>query len=90
MNPKLTRQKGQTLISLVSTLGAHDSVSVLRRGWNHLSSDQNSQHQHAVEKRRKPQRSQKAPHDFLLKGNSLLLVCPNLFRKSNDPSWPRL
>jgi len=70
MNPKLIREKGQSLLSLISTLSAHGSARVLRRGRNRLNSDQNRQRPYAAEDGRKPHGSQKAPHDLLLDVNS--------------------
>jgi len=71
MNPKLTRQKGQSLVSLVSTLCTH--VGIPDCGLNRRSSDQNRQHQCATEDGQKPDGSQKAPHSHLPIENSFRL-----------------
>src|SRR5712692_11538216 len=47
VNPKLIRQEGQSLYSLVSTLGARDSLP--RCGPNRPWNDQNRQNQHAAD-----------------------------------------
>src|SRR5713101_1485817 len=63
VNPKLIRQEGQSLPSLVTTLGAHGSLPCC--GLNRLWSDQNRQNQQASDDGRKPDRREKV-HCFLL------------------------
>src|SRR5207247_8933144 len=54
MNPELIREKGQSLPSQVTTLGAYDRLP--RCSLNRLRSHQSSQHQSAAEHGWKPNR----------------------------------
>ena len=58
MHPKLIRQKGQSLLSLISTLGTRDSLKVRRDDANRLVSDKTRHQQPAENHARKSDHSQ--------------------------------